>query len=48
MVGEGAREKQNKYIHWPDDYFSLMPYWTKLEILASLDCIVLPIVLAFV
>ena len=27
-------------------HYSLMPYWTKLELLALLDCIALPIVLA--
>ena len=44
---QGKRETThtNTHIYQPDDYFSLMPYLTKLET-KNLDCIALPIVLA--
>ena len=40
-------ERETKYITFKsDDYFSPMPHWEKLEILALLDSISLDIILA--
>ena len=42
---ERWRERNKIYIFfYPDHYFSLKPYWTKLATLAWLDCIALQII----
>ena len=46
VVSEGARMMRRETRCLSDGYLSLLPYWTKLEILALLDCTAHPIVLA--